>query len=135
MTLRFWMSARKAENGFLDGRIVSSGPARRNIRGKIVNIFNVRKMPGFQMGKVPASRTDFWALPSQLWRSLGCTAAKSPPPGEDPSSGLLAGGREQIAAAPDGPDHGRLGRVRLDLAANPHDAQVHGAVEGLAVAG
>jgi hypothetical protein len=51
MALRFWMSARKAENGFLGGRIVSLPPAGRNIRGKIVNIFNVRKMPGFQMRK------------------------------------------------------------------------------------
>src|SRR5262249_7239772 len=48
---------------------------------------------------------------------------------------LLAGRREQIAAAANGADHCRLGWVRLDLAADTHDAQVHGPVEGLAVAG
>src|SRR5579883_2144875 len=47
---------------------------------------------------------------------------------------LLAGRREQIAAAADGADHGGLGRVGLDLAADAHDAQVDGAVEGFAVA-
>jgi hypothetical protein len=51
MALRFWMSARKAENGFLGRRIVSSQLTRRNIGGKIVHIFNVPKMPGFQCGK------------------------------------------------------------------------------------
>jgi hypothetical protein len=51
MSLRFGMSAPKAENGFLAGRIVSSGPLRRNIQGEIVNIFNARKMPQFQIGK------------------------------------------------------------------------------------
>jgi hypothetical protein len=54
MSLRFGMSAPKAENGFLAGRIVSSGPLRRNIRGEIVNIFNARKMPQFQIAKSSA---------------------------------------------------------------------------------
>jgi hypothetical protein len=45
MRLGFRTSARKGENGFMQGRIVSSQAARRNIRGQIVNIFNVRKMP------------------------------------------------------------------------------------------
>jgi hypothetical protein len=47
MRQRFGMSAPKAENGFVPKRIVSSRLARRNIRGKIINIFNVRKKPGF----------------------------------------------------------------------------------------
>jgi hypothetical protein len=51
MSLRFGMSAPKAENGFLGGRIVSSGPLQRNIRGEIVNNFNAWKMPQFQTGK------------------------------------------------------------------------------------
>src|SRR6185312_9815951 len=51
MRQRFGMSARKAENGFVPKRIVSLAPPRRNIRGKIVNIFNVGKMPGFRNGK------------------------------------------------------------------------------------
>jgi hypothetical protein len=51
MSLRFGMSAPKAKNGFLDRRIVSSGPFRRNIQGEIVNSFNVRKMPLFRRGK------------------------------------------------------------------------------------
>jgi hypothetical protein len=54
MSLRFGMSAPKAENGFLGGRIVSSGPLRRNIQGEIVNIFNAWKMPQFQIGKSSA---------------------------------------------------------------------------------
>jgi hypothetical protein len=54
MSLRFGMSAPKAENGFLAGRIVSSGPLRRNIQGEIVNIFNAWKMPQFQAGKSSA---------------------------------------------------------------------------------
>jgi hypothetical protein len=45
MSLRFGMSAPKAENGFLAGRIVSSGRLRRNSQGEIVNNFNARKMP------------------------------------------------------------------------------------------
>jgi hypothetical protein len=51
MRLRFGMSAPKPENGFVGRRIVSSGRFPRNIQGEIVNIFNVRKMPGFQDGK------------------------------------------------------------------------------------
>jgi hypothetical protein len=54
MSLRFGMSAPKAENGFLAGRIVSSRPLRRNIQGEIVNIFNVRKMPRFHIDKSSA---------------------------------------------------------------------------------
>ena len=50
-------------------------------------------------------------------------------------SGLLPDRGEQVAAAPDGPDHGRLGRVRLDLAADTHDAEIHGPVEGFGIAG
>jgi hypothetical protein len=65
MSLRFGMSAPKAENGFLGGRIVSSGPSRRNIQGEIVNIFNTWKMPQFQIGKSSAfsGRHDAGALP------------------------------------------------------------------------
>jgi hypothetical protein len=54
MSLRFGMSAPKAENGFLGGRIVSSEPLRRNIQGEIVNIFNAWKMPQFQTAKSSA---------------------------------------------------------------------------------
>src|SRR5688572_28520506 len=46
---RFGTSAPKEENGFVPGRIVSSGPPRRNIRGKSINNFNVRKIGGFQI--------------------------------------------------------------------------------------
>src|ERR1700686_4166110 len=51
-----------------------------------------------------------------------------------PSRFLFPGGREQVSAASDGADHGRLGRVRFDLAPDSHDPQVAGAVEGFAVA-
>ena len=50
-------------------------------------------------------------------------------------SGLVAGRREQIAAAADGADNRRLGRVRLDFAPDSHDPEVHRAIEGFAVAG
>src|SRR5882672_3321160 len=43
---------------------------------------------------------------------------------------LVAGRREQVAAAADGADHRRLGRIDLDLAPDPHNAQIDGAVEG-----
>jgi hypothetical protein len=51
MRQRFGMSAPKAENGFVPKRIVSSRSERRNIRGKNVNNFNVRKIRAFQSGK------------------------------------------------------------------------------------
>jgi hypothetical protein len=54
MGLRFGISAPEPENGFLGRRIVSSRRLRRNTQGEIVNIFNVRKMPGFQDGKSSA---------------------------------------------------------------------------------
>ena len=40
---------------------------------------------------------------------------------------LLAGQREDIAFAPHGPQEFRIGRVFLDLLAQPHDADVNGA--------
>src|SRR5260221_3071878 len=49
-------------------------------------------------------------------------------------SGLFAGGREQVSAAPDGADHRGLARVRFDLAPDSHDPQIDRAIEGLAVA-
>src|ERR1700753_3131556 len=103
MGLRFGMSARKGKNGFLSRRIVSSGRLRRNIRGEIVNIFNMRKMPGFQDGKSSA------ALVKILGRAQGNKDGSYRAAGT--LSGLFAGGGEQVAAAPDGADHRRLGRV------------------------
>jgi hypothetical protein len=44
------MSAREAENGFVQGRIVSSQRPRRNIRGENKNDFNEAKIGGFQIG-------------------------------------------------------------------------------------
>src|SRR6266849_32702 len=61
-------------------------------------------------------------------RGEGANSARST------ESALVAGGREQISAASDGADHRGLGRVRFDLAADSHDPQIDGAVEGLAVA-
>src|ERR1700759_3615618 len=89
------------------GRIVSSPPFGRNTQGKNVNAFKVLKI-GTQ---IAAKR-----------RGAG-------------GSGLLTRRREQVAAATDGADYRRLGRVRFDLAADAHDAKVDGTVEGLAVAG
>src|SRR6185312_6744464 len=37
---------------------------------------------------------------------------------------LVAGRRKQVAAAPDGADHRRFCRVRLDLAADAHDTKI-----------
>src|SRR5579872_6156084 len=54
---------------------------------------------------------------------------------ERTGSGLVAGRREQVSAAANRPDHGRLGGIDLDLAANSHDPKVNGAIERLAVAG
>src|SRR5712692_2781072 len=61
-------------------------------------------------------------------RGEGANSARST------ESALVAGGREQISAASDGADHRGLGRVRFDLAADSHDSQIDGAIEGLAVA-
>src|SRR3954465_8550616 len=49
-------------------------------------------------------------------------------------SGLVAGRREQVSAAPYGADHRRSGRIRLDFTPDSHDPQVDGAIEGFAVA-
>jgi hypothetical protein len=46
MSQRFGTSAPKGKNGFMPGRIVSSRAGRRNIQGKNVNIFNMRKIGG-----------------------------------------------------------------------------------------
>src|SRR6266852_1758731 len=66
------------------------------------------KSEDFSRGKVPCSRTR---------------------------SGLVPDRRKQVAAATDGADHGGLGRVRLDLAADAHDPEIDRAVEGFGVAG
>src|SRR4051794_38898130 len=47
---------------------------------------------------------------------------------------LFSNRREQVAPAADGADHRRLRRVRLDLAPDPHDPQVHGSIESFTVA-
>jgi hypothetical protein len=44
VTERFQMSAPKAENGFVDRRIVSSRPQRRNNRGENASDFNDRQI-------------------------------------------------------------------------------------------
>ena len=49
-------------------------------------------------------------------------------------SGLVPDRGEQVSAAADGANDGRLGRVRLDLAADAHDPEIDGAVEGFGVA-
>src|SRR5215207_2482758 len=54
---RFGMSARQKENGFVQGRIVSSRRPRRNIRGENKNDFNKRKIGGFQRRKSSAALT------------------------------------------------------------------------------
>src|ERR1700722_297695 len=54
--------------------------------------------------------------------------------GAGTNSGLVADGRKQISAAPDGADNSRLGRVGFDFAPDSHDAQVDGTIEGFAVA-
>jgi hypothetical protein len=55
------MSARKAENGFVTGRIVSSDASRRNIRGEKANHF---KTWNILVARIAASRNesdrDFW---------------------------------------------------------------------------
>src|SRR5690348_3367727 len=48
-------------------------------------------------------------------------------------SGFIPDRRKQISATADGPDHGWLGRIDLDLASNSHDAQIDGAIEGFRV--
>src|SRR5437899_6957142 len=49
-------------------------------------------------------------------------------------SGLVAGWRKQISAAPDGADDRGFGRVRFDFAPDSHDSQIDGAIEGFGVA-
>src|SRR5271165_4503347 len=110
---RFGTSARKGKNGFMPERIVSSQAPRRNIQGKNVNYFNEAKTGGLQ-------------------RRGSCQPR--PACGRGSGSSLVPRRRKQIAAAPDGADHGRLGRVRLDLAADPHDSEIDGAVESFGVA-
>jgi hypothetical protein len=51
------MSAPKGKNGFVQGRIVSSQPPRRNIRGENKNDFNKDKIGGFQRGNSSARQT------------------------------------------------------------------------------
>src|ERR1700730_6229549 len=80
-------------------------------------------------------------------RYISAFAGRAPPPhpfpararagrgsNSAPSRFLFPGGREQVSAASDGADHGRLGRIRFDLAPDSHDPQVDGAIEGFAVA-
>jgi len=66
--------------------------------------------------------------------AIGTAVANKLPDRVRRKSGLVAGGREQIAAAPDGADHCGLGRVDLDLAPDPHDPEIDGAIEGFGVA-
>src|ERR1700757_2278985 len=98
------------------GRIVSSRGRRRNIRGKNVNNFKLRKFAGERDSGLP----EPWAGPIST-----CCLKRS---------GLFAGRREQVPAAADGADDGGVCRIRLDLAADAHDTQIDGAIEGFAVA-
>src|SRR5205085_1143420 len=51
----------------------------------------------------------------------------------DEFSGPVADRREDVTAATDGANNSGARRIGLDFAANPHDAQINGAIEGLAV--
>src|ERR1700741_3888198 len=106
------------------GRSVSSRAWRRNTQGKNVSNFKLWKSPRATLGRnltqdPPARTARKKRQKAQLLRRSS-----------EQQSGLIADGREEIAAAADGPDHRGLGRIRLDLAADAHDSQIHGTVEG-----
>src|SRR5205085_2250831 len=100
MSQRFRTSAPIGKNGFITTRIVSPFAPRRNIQRGNASDFNEANIGG---GWAEPQKRCWERASSPVWLRL------------------VAGGREQIAAAADGADHGRLGRVRFDLAADPHD--------------
>jgi hypothetical protein len=112
------MSAPKAENGFTGRRIVSSRPGRRNNSDKKDNDFNDRRATGGEEFDSLVLRNQFRFAAYGLSGPRPLTAYSS----------LLADRRKQISAASDGADHGGLGRVGLDLAADWQDSQVDGAI-------
>src|SRR5262245_43999704 len=129
-------------------RIVSSRGRRRNNSGRNVNIFKARKIGRFLTRKAPRFRTKT-ALELALELALGvvwCTdRAQRFKRDERPCANVVAGPAarrsglvpdrgEQVSAAADGANDSGLGRVRLDLAADAHDPEIDGAVEGFGVA-